>query len=90
MPFDKAVHFGIFLVFGLAWRWSAASGKSILIGGVALAIATELGQAIPFLERTADLDDLIANLLGLLVALVITRSWSVRKPEPGSEPAPTS
>ena len=82
IPLDKAIHFSMFAIFGLIWRWSGASLRSTLLGGVALAVLTELGQSIPALERSTDLDDLMADLAGLAVPLLLYRPTARRVSEP--------
>ncbi|MEW4571336.1 VanZ family protein [Tautonia sp. JC769] len=88
IPKDKVVHFGIFLVFGLLWHRAGVRVLVTLLGGVALAIATELGQSIPILERMTDLDDLIADVLGLFAAFVLVQLWKLRARAP--DPGPTT
>jgi hypothetical protein len=88
IPHDKVIHFGIFFAFGLLWRRAGLGVLATFLGGLALAIATELGQSIPVLERTTDLDDLIANASGILAAFVVIRSWKPRALDP--DPGPTA
>ncbi len=69
--FDKVVHFGLFFGFGLLWMWAlqlrmARRAMLVLIVGAVGAFGTEgLQMLVPY-ERTADLGDVVANLLGLL------------------------
>lgn len=93
LPYDKGIHFGIFFVFGLLWRWAGAGLVPTFLGGAVLAMATELGQSIPFLERTTDLDDLFANVAGIAAAFVVVQFWKPRAfnpaPAPHQDPDPT-
>ena len=69
LPIDKLVHLAFFAGFGLLWRWARLGPARTAIGGVALAMVTELGQLIPALERTADLYDLIQDVIGLALGI---------------------
>jgi VanZ family protein len=40
-------------------------------GGVALAVITELVQALPIVNRDASVGDVIADLIGLLIGLAV-------------------
>lgn len=73
---DKIAHVVLFGGFGFLWTAVAGPrGRTwpILAGGVLLAIGTELGQGLPFIGRTTDASDLLADLvgLGLGVALLL-------------------
>lgn len=57
------VPLGVFL----PWIWEKAKLPQILAVGFALSAVTELGQ--PFIGRSFDVDDLIANTLGVLLGL---------------------
>lgn len=67
---DKVVHFGLFFGFGLLWMWvlqlrMARRAALVLIVGAVGAFGTEGLQVLMPYERTADLSDVVANLLGL-------------------------
>ncbi|MFO0892735.1 MAG: VanZ family protein [Isosphaeraceae bacterium] len=72
LPLDKLVHAGIFAVFGVLWLRAARGEKRwylwILVGGIAAAALTELGQEIPIVHRDAGLDDVIADIIGVILA----------------------
>lgn len=53
----------------LPWAWEKGTFPRVLAAGTALSLITELGQ--PFLGRSFDLDDLAANILGILLGLAL-------------------
>jgi VanZ family protein len=76
IAFDKIVHFGLFAVF--AFLWAYRPGKPLrtnvpLLAGFAFIVLSELGQTIPYVGRTADLDDALADLVGLFAGLIVAR-----------------
>lgn len=78
--YDKLAHFSLFAGFG--WLWMhALSGRpgrslAIVLGtGTAYGILTEFYQAILPWERMPDPLDAIANVTGLVVALLIFHFW---------------
>lgn len=75
---DKIVHASLFAIFGLLWIRASRSSRftiAVLVGGVALAAVTELGQALPIVSRDADLLDFLADLFGLVVGV----TWARRR-----------
>jgi len=65
---DKAVHFGLFFVWGGLWVWAQGGLRGwILAAGLALAIATEWVQAALLPHRTGDLQDAAVDLAGAVV-----------------------
>lgn len=66
---DKLVHFSLFFGFGLLWGWAVAADRrrwlGVLAVGAVLAVLTELGQALPIIQRDAELGDGLADLTGL-------------------------
>jgi VanZ family protein len=75
---DKVVHTGIFFVFAVLWmrlgtgrRWA----MRVLIGGVLLAIISELGQELPFVGRDAGVMDTLADVAGVVLGIVAYREW---------------
>ncbi|MHC5537031.1 VanZ family protein [Singulisphaera rosea] len=74
--FDKIVHASLFGIFGLLWIRASRTSKltaGVLVGGLALAAVTELGQALPIVSRDADLLDFLADLFGLVVGVAWAR-----------------
>jgi VanZ family protein len=82
---DKLVHLILFGGFvGLWWRAVGDSAGRLMVivaAGVALGVLTELGQAIPGLGRDAGLDDLVADLVGCVLAVALVRWWARRRAE---------
>jgi hypothetical protein len=71
--FDKLIHGGIFAAFAVTWAWATPPTRStrarVLAATLAMAAGTEAMQAIPILERDADVGDLAADAGGGLVGL---------------------
>lgn len=68
--FDKLVHFSMFFLFSALWLWGRSARARllwVLIGGLALAALSELGQALPMIGRDASIFDGLADLVGLIV-----------------------
>ncbi len=53
----------------LPWVWKKAGFGKVLAAGGTMSLATELVQ--PFVGRSFDVDDLIANILGVLLGLTV-------------------
>lgn len=69
--FDKLGHFGMFFVGALLWlrTWPERAGW-VFAAGVAFSVGTELYQGlVPFLGRSADPFDVLADVLGLVAGL---------------------
>jgi len=72
---DKVVHCGIFVVFSILWLRLGHSRRTILaviLGGFALGTLSELGQLIPFVNRDAELFDLVTDCVGVLIGALIS------------------
>lgn len=76
---DKWIHLLLFIGFGLTWATAIPHRVGWVLGaGVALAIATEVGQwALP-INRSGDPFDALADVLGLLAGVAIGR-WIVTR-----------
>ena len=81
--FDKLGHFGMFFIGALLWlrAWPERPGW-VFAAGIAFSVGTELYQGlVPFLGRSADPFDVLADVLGLTaglgVALWLRRRRSV-------------
>ena len=69
---DKLVHFSLFAVFSFLWGEAKQPNKDreryssnlIFITGTLYGIALELMQQLPFISRTFDYYDMIANSCG--------------------------
>lgn len=92
--FDKIVHLGVFVLFAFLWMGALRRPRFALVAaaGVALAIATELGQLIPWINREAAIDDAVVDLAGVMLGLILHRSlsfWADRKWNAAPEPIAT-
>ena len=84
ISFDKFVHFGIFAGFGWLWMWALRSPltrrtKWVLVFGIAYAILTEIYQGLLPFEREPDPFDALANIVGLIVAVLLYRALQQRR-----------
>lgn len=85
MQFDKVVHFCMFAGFGGLWLWALrgplATRRWWVLGtGVGYAIGTEIYQGFLPFDRTPDPYDALANLAGLIAAIVLYQArtrWRV-------------
>ena len=78
--FDKIAHFGLYFIFtlllisGFMLQYPVEKGKSYLLGGL---IAFSIGLIIEFLQslmhlgRSGDFYDMIANSVGIVLALLL-------------------
>ncbi|MEO6810444.1 MAG: VanZ family protein [Isosphaeraceae bacterium] len=67
---DKAIHFSMFFLISTLWLWGRPTRTRllwVLIGGLALAVVSELGQDLPMIGREASVLDGLADLMGLAV-----------------------
>ncbi len=76
--FDKIAHFVVFAGFGWLWMGALESPPTrrtgyVLASGLAYAALTEVYQGLLPYDRTPDLNDALANALGLLTAVLIYR-----------------
>jgi hypothetical protein len=71
---DKVIHWGVFVVFALLWlrlgtsRWRFGW---VALGGLAMAVGTELVQAIPFIDRDCEIADGISDMIGVSIGLLV-------------------
>ena len=79
LPHDKIVHFGMFAILSFLWMrvmptrgWTAR----VVVGGLALAILTELGQGLPMIGRDPDRLDALADAVGTFVG--VGAFWALR------------
>lgn len=83
VSFDKFAHFVVFAGFGWLWMHALASPMKrrtayVLAFGLAYAGLTEVYQGLLPFDRTPDLQDALANALGLLAAVLLYR-WQQRR-----------
>jgi len=82
--FDKVIHVIFFAGFGLLWLLAARTPLRVrlwrvLLAGLAFAVLTELYQGILPFERFPDPYDVIANVSGLVAALLAYGWWHQRR-----------
>ena len=78
---DKLIHFSVFALLGWlgshAWRMRSGLNHPLLVGLVVMAAGTEgLQHWVP--GRSASLGDLLADLAGLMLGLVLARVGATR------------
>jgi VanZ family protein len=80
---DKIAHAGMFFGFGFLWMQASPSPRRfgpVILGGLALAVITELGQMSNLVNRDGGFDDGLADLVGLtLGALAFQRFAASRR-----------
>lgn len=80
-PNDKFVHALIFVLLTIAGRWAAVLWLPLGAGLAAYAAVTEILQAVLPIDRHGDVRDLVADVTGVAVGLLL--SWVVaRSPRP--------
>ena len=77
---DKLGHFGMFFVGSLLWlRAWPERPKRVVAAGLAFSVGTELYQGMtPFLGRSADPFDVLADVLGLALGFALWWWWHRR------------
>ena len=75
------MHALIFVVLTVAGRWAAVPWVALGVGLAAYAAVTEILQAVLPIERQGDVRDLVADLIGVAVGLLL--SWVVTRFRPG-------
>jgi VanZ family protein len=76
IPLDKVIHFSIFLGFAILWHLAKTESRHsmrIVVGGIVLAILTEVVQGLPMIARQSDVDDAVFDIAGVLVGTLIMR-----------------
>lgn len=71
--YDKLGHFGMFFIGALLWlqAWPERP-KQVIAVGLVLSVGTELIQGLtPYLGRSADPFDVVADVLGLSLGLAL-------------------
>ena len=72
---DKVVHFSMFAGFGFLWLRVDPTRRrtlGVLAGGCLLAVVSELGQALPVVQRDPSVLDGLADSIGLLAGMAAT------------------
>ena len=85
IPFvDKIVHFAIFSVLTFIWLWFCESKKLVkytvwvLLLVLTYGIIIEALQELFFETRTADVWDVLANSIGILIGLAVFKKMEKR------------
>jgi hypothetical protein len=71
---DKLVHWGIFFLFAILWLRVGTTPWRFLwvaLGGVVLAVVSELVQSLPIIRRDASIGDGVTDCIGLLLGLAL-------------------
>jgi VanZ family protein len=71
---DKTIHAGLFVILAILWVRVVPSRRAIwavVLGGFALGALTELGQLVPYVNRNAELYDLITDCVGVVIGVAI-------------------
>jgi hypothetical protein len=75
LPLDKVVHLGIFAIFGVLWLRAlpTCSFRFLWVGlaGTALAIITEMVQNVPIINREGEVQDVVADVVGVLIGILV-------------------
>lgn len=70
LSFDKVVHVALFFGFALVWlSLYPTRRRDVFLGGLAVAIAIEVLQNALPIHRSGDVYDVIADVVGLVLAL---------------------
>lgn len=85
-PPDKLLHVLVFATLGMlaAVGFRQQSVLRLLLGLSIFGAVIELVQAIPMLNRHSELADLLADMVGALGALTVTRWLLKRRPDQGA------
>ena len=73
LSMDKVVHVALFFGFGVLWRCAGASKSTVALAGLGFAVFIEAWQHLLPLQRSADPFDALADLVGLGLALAVTK-----------------
>jgi len=83
-PDDKVVHALIFAVLTVSGRWAAVPSLPLAVGLAAYAAVTEILQAVLPIDRHGDVRDLVADVCGVAVGLLLSRIVACSFPPRGS------
>lgn len=78
---DKVFHALAFFAVGYSWRRTGLAAGRVLALGIALALGTELGQALLSRDRSGDWLDAGADIAGVVLGLIV-HARVHRAPEP--------
>lgn len=85
---DKLQHFGAFFVLASlgAFAYPDRPFRTVGAGLAAFGVLIELVQALPFVHRDAEVLDVVADVIGITVALVPLRLFGLPKYRRAHEP----
>ena len=79
LSFDKVLHLMAFVGFGALWLSARPhASRNVLIGGVLLAVFTEVYQHVMPIGRSFDLFDILADTVGLCLGVALGWLWMHR------------
>lgn len=72
---DKVVHFALFAGYGWLWMAATTRRRAWVVGatGLAAVVLSEVGQALPIINRDANLYDALADAAGLAAGILAAR-----------------
>jgi hypothetical protein len=73
---DKVIHWGIFVLFTVLWLRTGTSRRRyawVVLGGLAVAALTEVGQIYLPVGRDGQVGDAITDLIGVAIGLGVAR-----------------
>jgi hypothetical protein len=78
LPRDKMVHYGMFASLSILWMRVRTTWRGtglVCVGGLTLAILTELGQGMPMVGRDPDPLDAFADAVGTIAGVGVYWAW---------------
>ena len=90
LPRDKIVHYGMFASLSILWMRVRPTWRGtglVCVGGLTLAILTELGQGLPMVGRDPDPLDAFADAVGTVAGVGAYWAWrALTAASPHEEP----
>ena len=84
--FETVMHVGVYAGWAAMWWWVLSAGGRrvspaainwLVLGGLAYAVFDEASQAI--VGRTPGVNDFLADVAGLAVAVIVLHTWQQRR-----------
>ncbi|WP_229368489.1 VanZ family protein [Fibrisoma limi] len=72
---DKLMHIAIFVPFGLLWVLAGYRALPVLLAGILYGGFIEICQGILPINRSADVQDAIADTVGALIGVALGLVW---------------
>lgn len=76
---DKYLHLGLFFAVAVSWRFARMTALRVLGFGIALGIVTEVVQGTLPWPRTPDVLDVVADAIGIAIALGLARLFGAKR-----------